>query len=341
MENNNSIPFKFQHLNNKLFFKITNTEENHNGFQYVDGLNILDKEFEEEGSCVPGGLYFTDVEHIFEFLDYGIHLREIILPFNDPNFKCVKDEANKWRANMIILGKKYDLCSVDTFKYLISLGADFKADNNHAIEWASENGHLEIVKYLVGLGANFRAGNNYAIRFASENGHLEVVKFLVDIGADFRANNNYAVKSASENNYLEVVKYLIGIGSDFRAENNYAVRSASEYGHLDVVKFLVGCGADFKADNNFAVRSASENGHLDLVKYLVELGSTASRVSELPGEVERRSLSNFSSSTCPVGDKVRLGADFRANNNYAVKWAFINGHSEVVKYLLECGAILN
>jgi hypothetical protein len=133
MENNNSFPFKFQHLVSKLFFKITNAKENHNGFQYVDGLNILDKEFEENGHCVNGGLYFTDIEHIFDFLDYGIHLREIILPINDPNFKCVKDEANKWRANMIILGKKYELSNVDTFKYLISLGADFKAGDNYAV----------------------------------------------------------------------------------------------------------------------------------------------------------------------------------------------------------------
>jgi hypothetical protein len=103
MANNNLIPSKFQHLANKLFFKITNAKENHNGFQYVDGLNILDKEFQEEGSCVEGGLYFTDVQHIFDFLDYGIYLREIILPFNDPNFKCVKDKTNKWRANMMIL----------------------------------------------------------------------------------------------------------------------------------------------------------------------------------------------------------------------------------------------
>ena len=32
---------------NKKYFKITNLEENHNGFQYKTGLNILDKEFEE------------------------------------------------------------------------------------------------------------------------------------------------------------------------------------------------------------------------------------------------------------------------------------------------------
>ncbi len=41
------------------FYKVTNSKEKHNGYQYQYGLNILDKEFEMTGSCVPGGLYFN------------------------------------------------------------------------------------------------------------------------------------------------------------------------------------------------------------------------------------------------------------------------------------------
>ena len=121
-------------ITQKKFFKITNKEENHKGYQYKDGLNVLDKPFEEEGSCVPGGLYFTDAEHIFEFLAYGIYLREISLPFDDKDLKYVKDKENKWRANKIILGKRYDLCDMKTFKYLISEGANIEAKNNCAVK---------------------------------------------------------------------------------------------------------------------------------------------------------------------------------------------------------------
>lgn len=104
------------------FFKITNKNENHYGYQYVTGLNVLDKPF-DEGSCMEGGLYFSfsDIEHIFEFLHYGVYLREIILPLDDPDFKCVKDLDNKWRANKIILGKRHEL-NISIFSYLISLG---------------------------------------------------------------------------------------------------------------------------------------------------------------------------------------------------------------------------
>jgi hypothetical protein len=51
------------------YFKIFNESDNHNGFQYVDGLNVDIIPFNDDPneSCVEGGLYFSDVEHICVF----------------------------------------------------------------------------------------------------------------------------------------------------------------------------------------------------------------------------------------------------------------------------------
>ena len=139
---------------NKTYYKITNAKENHNGFQYKDGLNILIEEFNDnpEAHCCTGGLYFTDAKNIFEFLDYGVYLREIMLPVENPDFKMVKDE-NKYRANMIVLGKRYELFNVETIKMLIEAGAD--ADKDYALWYSAREGHLEIVKYLIEAGAKY------------------------------------------------------------------------------------------------------------------------------------------------------------------------------------------
>ena len=51
---------------------------------------------------------------------------------------------------------------------------------------ASSNGHLEVVQYLVSLGADIRADNDYAVQEASRNGHLDVVKYLVSLGAELK-----------------------------------------------------------------------------------------------------------------------------------------------------------
>ena len=104
-------------------------------------------------------------------------------------------------------------CQTGDLEYLVSQGANVKADNNWTLRYASENGHLEVVKYLVSQEADIQANNNWAVQLASRNGHLEVVKYLVSQGANITASNNYAVQLASRNGHLEVVKYLVSQGA--------------------------------------------------------------------------------------------------------------------------------
>jgi len=222
----------------KLYFKITNAKENHHGFQYCDGLNILTEEFNDDpdATCVTGGFYFTDAEHILEFLEYGIYLREITLPIHDPDFKMVQD-YNKWRANKIILGKKYNLCDVSTFKYLKDQGSSF--NNDFLLQYASKNkSHPEVIQFSILEGANIHTGNDYAVRLASKIGHLKVVQFLVSNGADIHADNDYAVRFASRNGHLDVVKFLISKGANIHSYNDSAARWASRNGHSEVVKLI-------------------------------------------------------------------------------------------------------
>ena len=98
---------------------------------------------------LKGGLYFSDAKNIFKFLDNGIYLREVFLPTDNPNFKMVKDpKGDKWRANMIILGKRYDLSNVETFKYIIDLGANIHANNDEALRCSVGKGYSEVYDYL-------------------------------------------------------------------------------------------------------------------------------------------------------------------------------------------------
>lgn len=100
------------------YVKITNKNETHNGFVYRDGLNKLLEPFDDDPfqSCVPGGLYFTNIQNIHKYHKYGIYIRKISLPKNDPDFKIIADlSGDKFRANKIILGERYSLCDPKTY----------------------------------------------------------------------------------------------------------------------------------------------------------------------------------------------------------------------------------
>jgi hypothetical protein len=219
-----------------MYFKITNSEENHHNLQYKTGLNIDPIPFRKEGSCVPGGIYFTTPEFICEFLSMGIWIREVTIP---EDAEMVQDpDGNKWRASKVILSERRSLSDIDTWKWLIENGANIHARDDLALIWASEKGHLEVVKYLVENGANIHARDDYALGLASRNGHLEVVKYLVENGANIHARDDYALRWASEKGHFEVVKYLVENGANIHARRDYALGLASYNGHLEVVKYL-------------------------------------------------------------------------------------------------------
>jgi len=346
---------------NKVYYKITNSTENHHGFQYKDGLNVLIAKFnnDRDASCVPGGLYFTDIEHIFEFLSYGVYLWEITLPTNDTSFKIIKDRHNKWRANKIIFGKRYNLDDVETFKYLDSQGADIHYYSEFIMEWALRNGYSEIAKYLISIGVDinefiYTIKRNIGIQKwdflkflvdngiividndfikALVNGNTEIVKYLVHEGADIHSNNDYAITYASRRGYLEIVKFLVSNGADIHVKHDYAVRHASEKGHLDIIKFLTDQGADIHADNEYAIRWASANGRLEVVKFLFSKGVNINYWNDC---AIRGASKNGHSDV--VIFLTNHGANIHADNEYALRWASINGHLQVVEFLVDHSA---
>ncbi len=71
----------------------------HNGFQYKEGLNVDTVPFNPSGDCEPGGLYYTNEEHIFTFLEFGSLIADVIVPEDAKVYK----NGNKYKADKIIL----------------------------------------------------------------------------------------------------------------------------------------------------------------------------------------------------------------------------------------------
>lgn len=83
--------------------KITNLEENHNGFQFKNGINVDHLDFDPTEACKKGGIYFCQLSNIFEWINYGKikghYIRTVTVDFNEDIYV----EYNKFKAKKIHL----------------------------------------------------------------------------------------------------------------------------------------------------------------------------------------------------------------------------------------------
>lgn len=244
-----------------MYYKITNARENHNGFQYKDGLNVLQEPFNDDphAHCCKGGLYFTDVKNIFLYLHYGVYLREIFLPTDNPDFKMVAD-IDKYRANMLVLGKRYNLSDVATIKMLIDNGANVNAGKSYVLKWSIHNGYTNIAQYLMGLDGLDKNRSQQAINdyVQQSNYDYKIMKTLKEIGADIdlHHNDDAMLMYYVDRNDLKSVQYLVEHGANIHARDEYALRYSARMGYADIVEYLIKEGADIHAFDNYALRWA-------------------------------------------------------------------------------------
>ncbi|AKI80497.1 putative ankyrin repeat protein [Acanthamoeba polyphaga mimivirus] len=246
--------------------------------------------------------YFTRIDNVFDFLKYGVYLREITLPTNNTNFELYV-ENDKLSANMVNFDVKHKLSDPETFDYLVKKGADIKSHLVNILLWASSHGFLNIIKYVHTYGTDLRTKNDYALRLACKCGHNNVVKYFIRNGLDPKASNDFAICWAAEFGHYETVKILIKYNLDVTTCSNYALRYACKNGYITLANYLIENGADISAGDNYCIKIASEKGHYNMVDYLIS-----------------------------------KGADVTAGNNYALNFAIKKDYIFMAKLLMKHGA---
>src|SRR5436853_7745479 len=86
------------------FVKLTSNPEIHNGFEFKTGYNIDTIKFNPKGSCNSGGIYFTDINKMAIWLNYGngpmMYAREVTIPEDSQ----IYIEEDKYKIDKLILG---------------------------------------------------------------------------------------------------------------------------------------------------------------------------------------------------------------------------------------------
>ena len=93
---------------NKRFVKLTTKDCIHNGYEYKEGLNVLNGEFNTKSICAEGGLYFCEIIHIFRWLSYNgkemYYIWDVILP---DDALIVKMRLTSKTNKFILKNKRY------------------------------------------------------------------------------------------------------------------------------------------------------------------------------------------------------------------------------------------
>ena len=137
-------------------------------------------------------------------------------------------------------------------------------------------------KYLVSLGADIRAQNDYAVRLTSFFGHLDIVKYLFEQGADINTKNLFdftaLYMACKTENCFETAELLIEKGAEINAKDNTyytPLHFACMWGHVEAAKKLIELGANPNIRDVLSMTPmmlAKQNGHTEVVQAMKDIG---------------------------------------------------------------------
>ena len=227
--------------------------------------------------------------------------------------------------------RRIDVHDADSIPY------DPRQDNQAGLRACVAQNYARCVTYLLqNPRTDPSINDNEAILWAVQNGHLAIVQSLLrDVRVDPAARDNEAIRHAAEEGHAAVVQLLL---ADPRvnpaARDNEAIRIAAEEGHAAVVQLLL---ADPRvnpaARDNEAIRVAASNGHAAVVQLL--LADPRVNPASRNSAALLRSMSHLAVVQL-------LLADGRVNvaeqDNWAIRHAAVDGYAAVVDALIVNGA---
>ena len=164
----------------------------------------------------------------------------------------------------------------------------FNKDGWHAIHYAAEKGHANIIGYLVndcGVSIDLQQDNEYgntAYQLACRNGHLECIKLLSSLNPNreyFNKTGWHAIHFAVRGGHANIIEYLVNdfdVSIDLQQDNEYGKYSLSaglsETVPLECIKLLSSLNPNreyFNKTGWHAIHFAAQGGHANIIEYLV------------------------------------------------------------------------
>ena len=246
---------------------------------------------------------------------------------------------------------------LEIVKYLVANGADVNAKNDSgwtALEMSKTD---EIWEYLKPKVSHIN--KNHALINCANRGNLEQIKYFLANGADVNAKNDSGWTALEMSKTDEIWEYLKPKVSHIN--KNHALINCANRGNLEQIKYFLANGADVNFEYSCILSYALLNKHLEVAKYFIANGLyintqsiSLSEIYEVDLNKEAREflrlyVTFFESASngnleaikeCVLQNDVFVNAK-NNNGETALVLASINGHFEIVKYLVEHGADVN
>jgi len=253
---------------------------------------------------------------------------------------------------------------------LLKDGADVNAaqgDGMTALHWAALNGDAELASMLLYAGANVgaktRIGGYTPLHLAAQVGAANVIAPLIASGAPVAAATSTgatALMQAAHSGSTEAVRILIENGSDVNAKETAngqtALMFAAASDRTDVVKMLLARGADLAATSRVQDFSAlTTSAQVDQAGVPVQ--AQAAQRGDVPGVTRPFNYNELigkhgglaalhfaarQGSMSAVEALLAAGADVNqrcaGDQTTPIIVAAVNGHFDLVSYLLDQGA---
>lgn len=225
--------------------------------------------------------------------------------------------------------KKYKSASNERY-----LTRTFSNEKSEQFLQAIKFGDTKTAKVLMDEQCISQKTKNKALRKACKYRQLESVKLLLEQGARAGTQHNYAIQRACQNGDLGIVQLLIAYGAD--PLGSIALTKAATNGHADVVTYLLSlpkqCGVLMVDDNHNALYAATDANHPNIVKILLESNTLEPDCCQ--GVLENASEKGYLEVVQTLLKSRKI--DPSEDNNSAFYAASKNGHTDILKALIEC-----
>lgn len=212
----------------KTYFKIIGNNHKTSKNKYIHYYGLVDlqdyeESFDSSHSCTSNALYFSDKDHISDYIGiFGDTLCTIKIPFD----ALVIDLFGKYKTNKMLILRHYPLNNLNTYREL-----QIELPNKYN---AALYGYLDIVKYHLKYEQNEKNKeiDNFILSHAIQGGQLKVIEYLNNKGYIF---TDYDMQYAASKGQLHVMKYLFNRGIPY---TEIIMLSAITGGYYDIVKYL-------------------------------------------------------------------------------------------------------